>query len=348
MKNLTTLLLVLLGSISILKANSEPSTYFNIYVLSANEQHDETVALIVTAIYDNTIINIIDDYEEGEEDNSYAGVLMAGQSHVHYVKDNASKKCILNSAYTAKSKGDHFTITSNQLIYTSKSTQQDWQYDYVPTQVKSSVGKRFMVFASPETASISDLNVFAYDDNTIVTVKSISNANITQKNEGTLHSNHDTVLIERTLNTGEDLIQFYQDGRNLMKSGNLYLIEASKPVSVQHGALQDVNENGGNYVPSSNGSLAGELFYFTMPELHKFEKQIRIVSWEKNTKVTLERFSNGAWQLVGNYKLGELVSTEFKSCDNSANEACTYRISTARGKKVSVFIDQPMTFAKGW
>lgn len=345
MKNLTILLLVFLGSTSVLKANSEPSTYFNIYVPYVSQEEDETSALIVTAIYDNTIVNIIDDYQEGEEDNSYEGVLMAGQSYIHYMKDKAAKRFNSNNAHN-KSNGDHFTITSNQLVYTSKSTKNDWQFNYVPAQIKSSVGQRFIVLASTEPGTESDLNVFAYDDNTTVSIKVISNTNTGNLEQSTVNLNEDSVLLQRTLRTGEDLIHFYRDGRNLMVGGNMYLIEASKPISVQHGALQNETENAGDYVPSSNGSLAGSLFYFTVPNTSTSNQELRVVSWEKRAKVTVERFTDGAWKTIGNYKLEELASIEF--ANQSSVNSTIYKVSVARGKKVSVFIGRQMAFAKGW
>jgi hypothetical protein len=232
------------------------------------------------------------------------------------------------------------------LVYASKSTQNDWQFDYLPAQIKSSVGQRFIVFASAGSDIATDLNVFAYDDNTTVTVKAISSSNLTETNRNALDINQDSVILKRTLDKGEDLIQFYQDGRRLLTSGKRYLIEASNPVSVQYGVLQHDSENGGKYVPSNNGSLAGNVFYFSLSK--QTEKQIRIISWKKHTKATVERFSNGAWQVIGNYNLGELESAEFTTIYNSTDEAETFRISTARTKKLSVFIDQSLTFAKGW
>ena len=42
-------------------ATGEPSTYFNIFVPPNNDAVHRNVALIVTAIYDSTYIDIVDD-----------------------------------------------------------------------------------------------------------------------------------------------------------------------------------------------------------------------------------------------------------------------------------------------
>jgi len=47
----------------------------------------------------------------------------------------------------------------------------------------------------------------------------------------------------------------------VLQTGETYLIESSKPITVQYGALYVNERDGGGYVPSSNGSSAGELFY---------------------------------------------------------------------------------------
>lgn len=67
------------------------------------------------------------------------------------------------------------------------------------------------------------------------------------------------------INIGQDLIYSSAEGRNLMSSGETYVIESSKPVTLQYGALFGNERDGGGYVPSSNGSSAGELFYFEFP-----------------------------------------------------------------------------------
>jgi hypothetical protein len=65
-----------------------------------------------------------------------------------------------------------------------------------------------------------------------------------------------------------------------------------------------VNErDGGGYVPSSNGSSAGELFYFGVPYQAVGEQEIRIVSWDNTNTVTLERYSAGRWVMMNTWNL---------------------------------------------
>src|SRR6201986_749023 len=69
-------------------ATGEPSTYFNIYVPPNNEAIGRDVCLIVTALYDSTTFNIIDDPADGDSDDSKTGMLMQGQSYVLFIRNN--------------------------------------------------------------------------------------------------------------------------------------------------------------------------------------------------------------------------------------------------------------------
>lgn len=338
MQRVLLLLVFIFGSTQMLRATGEPSTYFNIYIPPNNDAVKRNVALIVTAIYDNTTFSIIDDDMDGDDDDSYSGVLMAGQSYVLYIKDNGiNDDAKYASGGTLKPDGDYFTITSSQLVYASQSTDSDWQFDYVPSVNKSSVGQRFIVYAPKRSSSNRDLNVFAYDDNTTVTIKVISTSSHMQTGLNTVDINQDSVVVQRTLNIGEDLIHFYQDGRDVMTSGHTYLVEANKPVSVQYGALHNNSRDGGGYVPSSNGSSSGDLFYFTVPYQSGGEQEIRIVSWDSNNTVQLERFNNGSWTSVKNWTLTEMQTADWVGKDYNVSYSTVFRVSSTSGKKVSVF-----------
>ena len=80
--------LLLLLTTSKIFATGEPSTYFQIYLSPNNDAVKRDVCLIVTAIYDDTQFEIIDDGADGDTDDSKTGVLKAGQSYILYIKDN--------------------------------------------------------------------------------------------------------------------------------------------------------------------------------------------------------------------------------------------------------------------
>lgn len=161
------LIVAMIGLTSLGKAwaTGEPSTYFNIYVPPNNESMGRYVALIVTAIYDSTFFEIIDDGMDGDTDDSHSGWLMANQSYVLYIKDNGVNDDAVGSAGgVQKGDGDYFIISSSKLVYASQATNSDWQYDWVPATSKSSKGTKFVVYSPGTSYSNRDLNVFAYED----------------------------------------------------------------------------------------------------------------------------------------------------------------------------------------
>ncbi|MFZ4784460.1 MAG: hypothetical protein ACOYLH_03220 [Flavobacteriales bacterium] len=174
MKRIFTLILLITFA-SHAWATGEPYTYFNIYVPPNNDAVQRNVCLIVTAIYDSTAFSIVDDGADGDTDDTVSGILMAGQSYILYIKDfGINDDALYASGGTLKRDGDYFIITSSNLVYASQSTDSDWQHDFVPSVTKSSVGEKFIIYAPKVSSSNRDLNVFAYENNTVVTISKIS------------------------------------------------------------------------------------------------------------------------------------------------------------------------------
>ena len=65
------------------------------------------------------------------------------------------------------------------------------------------------------------------------------------------------------------------------------------------------------YVPASNGSSAGELFYFGVPYQSIGEQEIRIVSWDNTNAVTLERYSAGTWITMNTWNLNHFQPADW-------------------------------------
>lgn len=173
MKIISIVTLFLTGSFSF--GQSEPSTYFNIFVPPNNTSIQRNVSLVVTAISDSTTFSIVDDAQDGDSDDSVSGVLMAGQSYVLYIKDNGiNDDALYASGGVLKRDGDFFIINSNNLEYASMSTDSDWQHDFVPSVNKKSIGQKFYVYSPKISSSLRDLNVFAYAPNTKVTIWKVS------------------------------------------------------------------------------------------------------------------------------------------------------------------------------
>ncbi len=335
------ILILTVSLIFILKswAAGEPSTYFNIYVPPNNDAVQRNVALIVTAIHDSTSFTITDDDLDGDSDDSFSGMLMAGQSYILYIKDNGiNDDAPYASGGELKQDGDYFIIESNKLVYASMSTDSDWQHDFVASVNKKSVGEKFIVYSPKISSSLRDLNVFAFEENTTVTISKISQSATTQTGYTNVNPDAKEVVAQRTLNPGEDIIYFYQDGRNLMNTGETYMIESNKDVSVQYGALYQNERDGGAYVPSKSGSSSGELFYFAVPYQARGEQEIRVISWDDNNEIILERFSNGNWVSINSWELNSNQPADWVGKQQgNVNYQTVFRVQCTAGKKVSVF-----------
>jgi hypothetical protein len=325
--------------INTLGATGAPSTYFNIYLPPNNDAVNRNVALIVTAIYDDTGFTITDDNADGDNDDTVTGTLAAGQSYVLYIKDNGiNDDAQYASGGTLKRDGDYFTIQSSNLVFASMSTDSDWQHDFVPSVNKTSLGGKFIIYAPKVSSSNRDLNVFAFEDSTTVTISKISTVPTTNTGYTNIDLEQKVIVKQRTINRGQDIIHFFQDGRDLMETGATYMIEANKSVSVQYGALWGNARDGGGYVPSSNGSSSGDMFYFAVPYQSNGEQEIRVVSWHDNNNVVLERYNNGTWVNVRSWTLDRKKPGDWVGKRNgNATYPTVFRISCSSGKKVSVF-----------
>lgn len=320
-------------------ATGEPSTYFQIYVPPNNDAVRRDAALIITAIYDSTYFEIIDDGADGDTDDSKTGILMAGQSYVLYIRDNGiNDDARYASGGVLKWDGDYFIVRSNNLVFASQSTNSDWQHDWVPSTDKKSIGRKFILYSPVFTSSKRDVNVFAYEANTTVTFQKISFQPKTNTGFTDVNFENATTLFSRVLNPGEDLIYKYTNGRDVMEAGETYVILADKPVTVQYGALFGNERDGGGYVPSSNGSSSGELFYFGVPYQSAGEQEIRIVSWDEANAVQLERFVNGSWVAVKSFTLNKMKAGDWVGRnEGNVTYASSFRITCSPGKRVSVF-----------
>lgn len=319
-------------------AQSEPSTYFNIFVPPNNEAIKRDVALVVTAVSDSTYFSIIDDDMDGDTDDSVSGMLMSGQSYILYFRDNGiNDDAMYASGGTLRRDGDYFIITADKLVYASMSTDSDWQHDFVPAVNKKSVGQKFYVYSPKVSSSPRDLNVFAYEEGTTVSIFKISKSPTTQTGYTNVDLENRNLVLQKTIKPGEDIIYHSTGGRDLMESGGSYLIESNKEISVQYGALWGNARDGGAYVPSSNGSASGDLLYFSVPFQASGEQEIRIVSWDQDNSVQLSRYQNGTWIPMNQWTLGKYQPADWVGKQNgNATFSTVFRVSCSPGKRVSV------------
>lgn len=330
---LVLLLLCLAGRAA---ATGEVSTYFEIFVPPNNDAVRRDVALILTAIYDSTTFEITDDGRDGDTDDSVSGMLMSGQSYILYMREGSvNDDANAPGASGAKQDGDFFTIRTSNLVMAFQSCDSDWQHDWVPATNKSSKGTKYILYAPKISSSKRDINVFAYADSTQITIRKISTAPKTTSGYTDVDPTRNEVVVQRLLNVGEDLIFYHTNGRDLMETGATYVLESNKPVTVQCGALWGNARDGGGYVPSDNGSSAGELFYFTVHYQAAKEQEIRIVSWDNSNTVYLDRYLAGNWVNIRSWTLNALQPGDWIS--TSGNIDAVFRVRCGAGKKVSVF-----------
>ena len=333
------LIFIVSFSVSNARATGEPSTYFNIYLSPNNDRVKRDVCLIVTALYDSTSFEIIDDGEDGDTDDSVSGVLMAGQSYVLYIRDNGvNDDADRASNGVLKQDGDYLIVKSNKLVYASQSTNSDWQHDWIPSTNKTGVGQKFIVYAPKTSSSKRDINVFAYENNTEVTVKKISLSTTTNTGYTDVDYFSRDIVIQKNLDVGEDLIYKNSEGRNLMSSGETYLIETNKAVTVQYGALYGNERDGGGYVPSEDGSSSGDLFFFGVPYQSRGEQEIRMISLDDNNFISLERYEDASWVPVKSWTANknEVVDWVGKN-EGNVSHATVFKVTCSATKKVIVF-----------
>lgn len=136
---------------------------FNVFVPLNNDSIKRNVCLIVTATFDDTSFEIVDDGMDGDTDDSKSGMLSRGQSYILYIADNG----INDDAQYAfggvwKQDGDYFIIRFTKNVLVFQSTNSDWQRDFVPSIGQIGIGERFFVYALQVSSSKRDLNTFVY------------------------------------------------------------------------------------------------------------------------------------------------------------------------------------------
>lgn len=337
----TIIALVLLFAIYNVNATGEPSTYFNIYIPPNNDFVQRNVCLVITAIHDSTSFSIIDDGADGDTDDTKTGMLMAGQSYILYIKDNGiNDDAKYASGGVLKQDGDYFIITSNKIMYASQSTDSDWQHDWVPATNKTGIGQKFIIYAPKISSSNRDLNTFVYENNTQITIRKISLSPTTITGYTNVDMYTSNIVVQKTLNIGEDIIYFSGEGRNIMATGETYVVESNKPITLQYGALYGNERDGGGYVPSNSGSAAGDIFYFGVPYQSgtNGEQEIRVISLDATNNVTLERYNAGTWLAVKSWTMNAKTAVDWVGRNNgNVSYPSVFRIKCTSGKKVSVF-----------
>ncbi len=293
----------------IVGAVGDASTRFNIYVPPNNELLGRDVLIAITALSDSTIVQVVDDNADGDDDDSYQDVHLArGQSLVHFLKDG-----LINDDSGGKWDGDYFHILANKPVIVLASTASEWQHDWVPADNKRMRGNSYYLYVPPVVLAMRDLDVVAYENDTDVILQRISTFPQTETGKSQVDFKNAETIFRHTLQEGEDLYCRHNIGAQLLVPGATYYLTATKEVTVQMGSLTKNMRDGGGYVPSQNGSAAGKLFYFFLPGEFA-RKELRIVSYQNNARVDLFGYASG-WQPVKSWTLNSYEHADWINTD---------------------------------
>ncbi len=321
---------MILGALILLPAPNayavgEADTAFHMYVPANEYSSSRIVGVIVTSLNPGiTTVDIVDeDWDDNDSDDTYRDVELAyGQSMIVFIREGT-----VNDDRGGKSDGDFFTITSDRPVIALMITTSDWQHDWVPSDAMGGIGQSFIVWAPPVSSSPTDINVYAYHDNTEVFIERISNASKTTSGRTTVDVEQPELIIQNILHEGEDLIFTKRQGLDALISGHSYRVRASKPVTVQYGALgskdgkvQNTARDGGGFITSNTGASTGSLYYFIVPhnEGNYHEKELRVISFEDGAECVLsgKKYSTDDWSELYAFSLDEWQTADFVGKDD--------------------------------
>jgi len=306
-------------------------TKFQMYVPPTNENVNRPVCMVITAFADSTSIVLTDDNSDGDNDDSYSGMLMRGQSYVCYMKDGA-----VNDDAGGKWDGDYFTVTSTKPVIVYQATDSDWEHDFIPADNGTMTGNTFFFYVNTSPFSNRDINVFTYFDTTNVRINDISVSGM--NNTGLTSVNplpNNNLLVNVNLNINQDLIHTLSSGINLLNNGKSYMITTSKPVSVQYGALSTNAREAGAFVPGRTGSTLDSLFYFNIPKDYAKEQELRIASYSNSVTFKVDYLNtSNVWTALQTSSLSQYGVANF--INTGSVTARKFRAYTNSGK-VSIF-----------
>ncbi len=342
---------LMLGSLVLWPASDvyavgEADTAFHVY-LPPNANSARRVALVVTSLNPGvTTVNVIDeDWDDGDSDDTYEDQeLKYGQSLIVFIYEGS-----VNDDRGGKGDGDFFTVTANRPVICLMITKSDWQHDWVPSDAAGGIGQSFIIWSPPVSSSPTDLNLYAYYDNTEVYVERISNSAKTTSGVTDVDVEFPELIIQNVLDAGEDLIFTKRQGLDSLASGHSYRIRASKPITMQYGALGSLNgkiqntaRDGGGFVTSNTGASTGSLYYFMVPhnEGNYHEKELRVISFEDGAECVLsgKKYATDDWNQLYSFSLDRWQTEDFVGkTDELFKTHHLYKFEVTNGANVALF-----------
>lgn len=264
------------------EAVGDAATKFNVFVPPNDHSASRAVSLIVTNVSPfPATVDIVDDDADGDADDTVLGVVLErGQSQIVRLADGE-----VDDDRGGIRDGDYFRITADHPVVVQMATASNWQHDWVPAEGGGARGRSFFVYAPETSGADNDINVFSYQDGTVVSVRDITVIPSTSTATTQIDLDDAPLVLETTLEEGEDLnVRENGAGLDILDPGHSYWVQATEPVTVQYGHLGQITggnqaRDGAGFVPSANGSSAGSLFFFTIPHNpgRESEKELRIV-----------------------------------------------------------------------
>lgn len=315
---------------------SEASTHFSIFVPPNNNNNGRLSVLVVTAQSDDTSVSIEDTAADGDTDDSMSGVLSRGQSIVIRISDGA-----VNDDAGGIWDGDRFIIDSDRPVTAMLATRSDWQHDWAPSADGTMRGREFFVYGVQNNW---DIDVIAYEDNTLVEIYRVSDRSV-QTSGVTSVDLPGTLVVRQTLDEGEDLMAVHgRVGVDVVGRGHTYRVLTSQPATLMYGSTESLGSrnnarDGGGYVPSEDGTTVGEHFYFPVPVNPRanHEREIRVVAGELGADVIINGWnSSDGWYEVERGELGALGHLDMTGRSHAIMRTTTFYEVIATGP-VNVF-----------
>jgi LruC domain-containing protein len=318
---------------------SSVANHFQLYVPPNNDVGTRYSAIVITAVSGTwdapTVVDLIDDDADGDDDDTQLGVnLVQGESLVRYIRDGA-----VNDDLSGAWDGDYMIVRANRPVSAYLVTDSDWQHDWAPAVNGSLRGTRFFLYANRTSVTNRDVDVFAYDADTRVALYDVTYSPLTTSGRAAVAPRSEALLVA-DLDEGEDLRVRHGLGLDLLQAGHTYELVATRPVTVQFGALGGVTNgngvrDGGGYVPGRSGSALDNDFYFTIPhdQGRPYEQELRIIAADDNVTVNLLGWDDatGTFEQLSSWTLDRLEHADWVGGTTSL-----YRLE-ATGGRVALF-----------
>ena len=303
------------------------------YYVPPNDDHAyRNPALLVTAVRDDTTVDIVDDDADGDADDTYRDIkLNKGESFLVYIQDGAVND---DEGGPQRNQGDYFRLWADKPVIVCNFTNNTyWEHEFIPATTLERSGTDFYFYVDVYGPQI---DVIAYTDNTLIKLIDVSDGVHYGTGKASIKDDaQGSVVFTRTLNVGEDLWEVH-NWRNDLSRGHTYHLLANKRVAIQYSARlgYDIGNSGrrdgGTYVPAKNGRLTGRTFYFGIPHAHinedpdgdgislgAEERELRIVTYGDGADLSIRGWNadTGRWDEVFSGHLGphghlELIGEE--------------------------------------